>query len=65
MASTYQPHQINSKLTDQQRDATAEGDVPLLARLPPQQSNLRRHRAWGFHHLRLRASLANLDQRAL
>src|SRR6516225_9268549 len=41
MASTYQPHQINSKLTDQQRDATAEGDVPLLARLPPQQSNLR------------------------
>src|SRR5262249_12322564 len=25
-------------------------DVPLLARLPPQQSNLRRHRAWSFAH---------------
>jgi len=24
--------------------------VPLLALLPPQQSNLSRHRAWGFDH---------------
>src|SRR5215813_7051028 len=25
-------------------------DVTLLARLPPQQPNLSRHRAWGFTH---------------
>src|SRR5262249_20737394 len=26
------------------------GETMLLARLPPQQSNLSRHRAWGFTH---------------
>ena len=31
------------------------GETMLLARLPPQQSNLSRHRAWGFTHLCLYA----------
>src|SRR5262249_62251828 len=36
---------------------------PLLAPLPPQQSNLRRHRARGFtHSCNMRASLDGLDE---
>jgi hypothetical protein len=30
----------------------ASSDAPLLALLPPQQSNLGRHRAWAPHHRR-------------
>jgi hypothetical protein len=36
--------------------------APLVALLPPQQSDFRPHRTWSFApHARLRASLAELD----
>src|SRR5215831_10330047 len=42
-------HQIRT-ICRMEWDRQQVSDAPLLARLPPQQSNLGRHRAWGFAH---------------